>query len=207
MESFINFICLYAHEAYWILFILLLLAGLNVPFSEDIIILVAGMIGSTCIPEHWLQLYFFVLMGAYFSAWEAYWIGRLLGPKLYSIRWFAHVITPHRIERINHYYEKFGLFTFIVGRFCPGGVRNCLFMTAGLGKMPFNKFILRDGIACFISVTTLYSIGFKFGQHRDILLAHFYTYQHIVISTIGVLIVCGVTYFWIKNRKKSSDLT
>lgn len=204
MESLITFICAHAHEAYWILFTMLLLAGFNVPLSEDLILIIGGMIASTCIPEHWLQLYIFLLAGCYFSAWEAYWVGRLLGPKLYNIRWFSHVITPHRIARINHFYERFGILTFIVGRFCPGGIRNCLFMTAGLGKMPFKLFLLRDSLACFIAVTTLFSLGYYFGGQREVLLHHYYNYEHVVLTIIGTAIVCTVGYFWIKKGKKTT---
>lgn len=203
METFISFICDNAHDAYWIMFLLLMLAGFNFPISEDAMLLIGGMIASTCIPEHWLQLFIWIWLGCYFSAWEAYWVGRLLGPKLYNFRWFSHVITPVRIAKINYFYEKFGIFTFIVGRFCPGGVRNCLFMTAGLGRMPFGKFIARDGFACFISSNTLFHIGYQFGENHDLLLHYFRTYQHVVLFIIGGLISGLVTFFFFKKKYKS----
>ena len=200
METFINFICENAKDAHWIMFILLMLAGLNVPISEDVMLLVAGMIASTCIPEHWMQLFIWVWLGCYISASEAYWIGRIFGPKLYKIKWFSHVITEHRIERINHYYEKFGIMTFIVGRFCPGGVRNCLFMTAGLGKMPYNTFLLRDGLACFISSNVLFHIGYAFGENHELLLHYFHTYQGIAIGLVFSAIGGFIMYYWIKKK-------
>jgi membrane protein DedA with SNARE-associated domain len=205
METFISWICENAHDAYWIIFLMLMLAGLNVPISEDLMLLIGGMIASTCIPDQWLHLFIWVWIGCYFSAWEAYFIGRLLGPKLYNIKWFSHVITQHRIERINHYYEKFGILTFIVGRFCPGGVRNCLFMTAGLGKMPFLKFALRDGLACFISSNVLFHIGYKFGEHRTVLLHYFRNYEIILISIVVLIIVFICSIIWIKKNKGTTD--
>ena len=139
MESFVSFACENAHSAHWIFFLLLMLAGLSLPISEDIILLTGGAIASTCIPDETLHLFLWIYAGCWISAWETYWIGRYFGPKLYDIRWFRHIITPERIHRLHHYYEKFGVFTFIIGRFIPGGVRNALFMTAGLGKMPFTQ--------------------------------------------------------------------
>jgi membrane-associated protein len=200
MESFLQFICAHAHDAWWILFCLLMLAGLNVPISEDLVLLIAGIIGSTCLQGEWHHLFFWVWLGSYVSAWEAYWVGRLLGPKLYKVRWFGHVITPHRIERINHYYEKFGIFTFVVGRFCPGGIRNALFMTAGLGKMPFPKFIFRDGIACFFSSNVLFHIGFQFGKHHEALLHYFFTYEKIVLTVVCVAIATVIGFIWFKKK-------
>ena len=87
MESILSFTCEHAHSAHWVFFLLIMLAGLNVPISEDIILITGGAIASTCIPEHTLQMFIWLFLGAWLSAWEAYWIGRLLGPKLYKIKW------------------------------------------------------------------------------------------------------------------------
>lgn len=200
MESIITFICNNAHDAHWIIFLLLMLAGLNVPISEDLMLLTGGAIAGTCIPEHKFHLYAWIYMGCWLSAWEAYWIGRLLGPKLYEIRWFSKFITRQRIEKLQGYYEKFGIFTFMVGRFCPGGVRNALFITSGLGKMPFLTFIARDGFSCLISSATLFYLGYVFGEHHDAVLSHFKTYEEIVLGAILAIIltICAVVYY----RKK-----
>ena len=182
------------------IFLLLMLAGLNVPISEDVLLLGAGAIASTCIPEHTFHLFLWTWAGCWISAWEAYWIGRLFGPKLYTIKWFSHVITPKRIERLHHYYEKFGIFAFIVGRFCPGGVRNALFMTSGLGKMPFPVFLLRDGIACIISASTIFYIGFSLGDNYKVIAAYVSKYNAIILYCILGIAASIIGYIWIKNR-------
>lgn len=194
METLLTTICEHAHHAHWIIFVLLMLAGLNIPFSEDLLVMGGGVLASTCIPEGTLRLYLWLYFGCWISAWEAYWLGRLLGPKLYAIPWFKHVITPHRIERLHHYYEKFGLLTFMVGRFCPGGVRNGLFMTSGLGKMPFLKFIGRDGFACLFSTTTLFFLGYKFGQNYDLLVTYFKRYEIAFIFFLLMLLVGWIVF-------------
>jgi len=195
MESLLTLICSHANEAHWIIFAMLLLAGLNVPFSEDILILTGGILASTCVPDHTVRMYLWIFFGCWISAWEAYWLGRLLGPKLYNIRWFSYVITPHRIERLHYYYEKFGILTFIVGRFCPGGIRNGLFMTSGLGKMPFPIFVARDVIACLISTLVLFYIGYQFGEHHEIVFKYFKRYEIAAIILI-VLLAISVTIFF-----------
>lgn len=200
MESVLTFICQHAHSAHWMIFLLLMLAGLNVPISEDILLLSAGAIASTCIPDHALNLFLWTWAGCWISAWEAYWLGRLLGPKLYSIRWFRYVITPERIARLHYYYEKFGVFAFIVGRFCPGGVRNALFITSGLGKMPFATFLLRDGIACAISSTTLFTIGYRLGENYHTIVQYVVKYNHYAFGVILFIIVAIIGTIWAKKR-------
>lgn len=200
MESILELVCIHAHDAHWIMFIMLLLAGMNIPISEDFILLAGGIIASTCIPEHTFHLYAWILAGCWISGWEAYWIGRLFGPKLYDIPWFRHFLTPKRITKLHHYYEKFGIFTFIVGRFIPGGVRNALFMTSGLGKMPFLKFMARDCLACIISSSTLFSIGYQFGEHHDLLLKYLRRYE-IFFGLFLFTLICTLLYLF---RRKSA---
>lgn len=201
MESLLSFTCAHAHSAYWIFFLLLMLAGLNFPISEDIILLTGGAIASMCIPEKAWHLYFWIYAGCWLSAWEAYAIGRKLGPKLYDVKWFKHYITRERINRLHYYYEKFGVFTFMVGRFIPGGVRNALFMSAGLGKMPFSKFILRDGFACLLSTSTLFWLGFFFSSHYNTIVSYLSTYNKVAIVTLLVALL-GLIIYLIRRRKQ-----
>lgn len=204
METLLSEICARAEIAHWIFLIMLLLAGLNVPLSEDVILIMGGAITSTCIPDHALRMLLFLYVGCWLSAWEAYAIGRFLGPKLYDIRWFSHVITPQRIDRLHHYYEKFGFLTFVVGRFIPGGVRNALFMTCGLGKMPFLRFIARDGIACLFSTVVLFYFGYKAGEHAQLLITYFKKYELFIILTLALS--GSALLIWFKTRKSNVEL-
>ena len=201
IESIVNFACAHAHSAHWIFFLCLMLAGLNIPLSEDLILLTSGALASTCLPNETLHLYLWIYAGCWISAWEAYSIGRFFGPKLYEIRFFRHIITPERIIRLHHYYEKFGVFTFIMGRFIPGGLRNALFMSAGLGKMPFGKFILRDGFACLISSSVIFSIGYSLGENYHSVLHYLKTYNEIVIGCLLLIILATFMIIWWKKSK------
>jgi len=205
METLFVSICGVAHDAHWIFFLLLMLAGLNMPISEDIILLTGGAIASTCIPEHTMRLYIWIYLGCWISAWEVYWIGRLLGPKLYHFKWFKMFISPERVDRLHHYYEKFGVLTFIVGRFIPGGVRNALFLSCGLGKMPFPKFIARDGFAALISTGTLFTIGYEFGKNYHTMIRYVKTYNLIAALIVITAIVIATLLFWFNSRRKKKN--
>jgi len=202
MESFFQFVCQHADHAHFIIFGLLMLAGLNVPISEDFLLITAGAIANLCIPEHKLYLFAWVFAGCWISAWEAYAVGRILGPKLYKIKWFSHILPPERIDRLHHYYEKFGIFTFIIGRFIPGGVRNALFISSGLGKMPFLKFILRDGIACLISSTTIFLLGYVFAEYYDEVIAYLKKYNQLALFIFLALVTTGICIFFTRKSSK-----
>lgn len=200
MEGILTYICEHASHAHWIIFCLLLLSGLNIPISEDVLLLGGGAIASTCIPDHAIRLYLWIFFGCILSAYEAYWIGRILGPKLYDFRFFSHLVTPKRVKLLQYYFAKFGIFTFIIGRFCPGGVRNTLFMTSGFSKMPFPLFMLRDGVGCLLSTLVTFNIGYFFGQNIDQILLHFRLYSEYFIGLICLAVALGLAYFWMIRK-------
>lgn len=191
MDAILSYLYANADNAHWILFSLLMLAGLNIPISEDIILLSGGAIAGLYIPDHTLRLFLWLYMGCLLSGWEAYWMGRLLGPKLYDVNFFKHVITRERMAKLKSYYDHYGIYTFIVGRFIPGGVRNALFMSSGLTKMPFPLFILRDGIALILSTSILFGIGYYFGSNIDAIVANFRLYSTVFLITF-VLLICSI---------------
>lgn len=199
MEELASFICAHAHHAYWIIFLLLLLTGLGLPISEDLLVISGGAIASTCIAHQTGTLLIWILAGVYLSAWEAYWIGRLLGPKLYDIRFFKHLVTQERVDTLRTYYARFGIWTFIVARFFPGGVRNGLFMSSGLTKMPFPLFILRDSLAGLISCSTFFYLGYHFGNQLDVVIEHFNRYTKEILASLAILLIAFLFFYWYRR--------
>ena len=201
MENLFSAVAQAAPNAYWILFLMLLLAGLNIPISLDLIVISGGVLGNLYVQDHLIRLYLFLLAGCILAGWEAYWVGRILGPRLYTMRPFKKWITQQRVEKLKKLYEKFGIFLFLVGRFIPGGVRNALFMTSGLCKMPFLTFILRDAAGCILSVTTLFCLGYFFAEKREELFSFFMAYNKLVISLICLLLATLTAIAIIKRRQ------
>lgn len=200
MDTIFSYVCEHAHHAPWILFCLLLLSGFSLPISEDLILIGGGALASTCIPDHTVRLYLWLLFGCYGSAWIAYWIGRFFGPHILEISYLKSVITKNRVKQLNRYFSKFGLLTFIVGRFCPGGIRNALFMTSGMTKMPFYLLVLRDGLAALLSSSILFSIGYHFGKHFDTIKYYFHEYTHWFFIIFIFFIMVTLFFLWYNHR-------
>jgi membrane protein DedA with SNARE-associated domain len=200
MDTIIQLIFEHAQYAHWIVFGALMLAGINVPISEDLMIIFSAVLAATVVPENTEKLFAAVFLGCYLSDWGCYWIGRRLGPKLWNIPWFAKTFDRKRIDQIHKYYHKYGFWTLLVGRFIPFGVRNCLFLTAGLGKMPFGKFLLSDGIACACSNTTLFTLAYALGKNYEALLQHLKTFN---IFLFGGFVVLLIACIWYKRGQKT----
>jgi membrane-associated protein len=185
--------------AHWVLFSALMLAGLNFPISEDLVMIIGGVLASTVIPANTAKLFLAVFAGAYVSDWMVYWLGRGLGPRLWNIGWFRRVVKQERLIKIECYYARYGVITLLVGRFIPFGVRNCLFMAAGMARMPFTKFLIADGIACLSSNSTLFWLSYAFGRNWEAV-ANYVEAVDLVI--FGAFVVAVFSLIWYKKLKK-----
>ena len=201
MESLIEIISQHAHHAHWYVFAAIILAGFNIPISTDVLVIASAFMAATVVPEHTLHLYFAILLGCYFSAWCAYWTGRLLGPRLHKLRWFARLIHVERLEKMKKFYEKYGLWTLIIGRFIPFGVRNCIFMSSGMSKMSFTKFALMDALACSIWCSTAFWLFYGLGQSYQMIWDYVKAFNILIFIAFGVT---AIGFFWYKKKESSN---
>lgn len=163
METIFEFINQNIEWAPYIIFGALLLAGFNIPVSEDGMLFISALLASKQ-PEQFWMFFFAVYLGAYISDIICFFLGKKLGPKLFEIKFFSNMVSMKRIRAINAYYDKYGPLTLILGRFIPFGVRNGLFLTAGIGQMNSLKFAISDLIACTISCTVYFYLYYTMGE-------------------------------------------
>jgi len=193
MEELIQIIQANMQYAHFIIFGALLLAGFNIPVSEDAMLFIAAILASNH-PEYLVKLFFGVYLGAYFSDLICYGLGRKFGPKLFKVRFFAGMAPPERMAKITVYYKRYGVMTLILGRFIPFGVRNALFLTAGLGKMNFTKFALSDLLACTISNISFFSLYYYYGEK----VIDYIKQGNMVIFGLALILV-GIV--WYKKKR------
>jgi membrane protein DedA with SNARE-associated domain len=183
----------------YIIFGLLFLAGFNIPVSEDLMLFTSAILAAKN-PEYMWPLFFAVYAGAYISDMICYgFIGRYLGPKLFKIKFFASMITPEKLEKINSFFKKYGVWTLIFGRFVPFGFRNGLFLSAGLGKMNAWKFAISDFIACTISCVTFFYVYYTFGETA----IEYVKKSNYFFAAAAVAVVAGVLI----SKKRKAKLS
>lgn len=164
LEVFLDFVQGNIYYAPYAFFGLLILAGFNLPVSEDLMLLTSALIAVKN-PHLKYELFAGVFLGAYLSDLICYgFMGRFLGQKIFKIKFFANMITDDKLKKVNGFYSKYGIFTLLIGRFIPFGVRNALFITAGLGKMNAWKFAISDFIACTVSCIFFFWLYFTYGE-------------------------------------------
>lgn len=201
MDTLIKWIVDHAGHAHWYIFIAIVLAGFNIPLCLDLLVLVSAFIAATILPQHLWHLFFSVLLGCLCSAACAYWLGRLCGHHLQHMLLFRSLLSAERMQKMRLFYERHGLWTLIIGRFIPFGVRNCLFMTTGASRLKFTRFILMDIPACLIWCTTAFYLFYQLGHHYSQIWRFMKTFNLIIFSIFSVALIAAVWY--IKKKKKS----
>jgi len=144
-------------------FIALMLAGLNVPISEDLIIITGALICQEK-PSMLVPVFAATYAGVVISDYFPYILGIYIRKGTIKAKFLTQLFSPKKIARIHSYLEKYGIFTFIVGRFVPFGIRNTLFITSGLIGLRLRRFALYDTTAATISVSTLFFLAYHFGD-------------------------------------------
>ncbi|MBS3903957.1 MAG: DedA family protein [Simkania sp.] len=201
METLTQWILTHAEYAHWIIFFGILLAGFNIPISADLLVIAAAMLAATIVPDNLWLLYGSVFFGCLLSAHIAYWIGRLVGPQLLKWQFFSRFLPAARLNKIQTFYDKYGLLTLIIGRFIPLGVRNAIFMTTGMSKVSFRKFAIRDILACFIWTGVSFSCFYVLGHNYAIIKQFLYTFQIALFLAFGVTVI---GFIWYKKRKATT---
>jgi membrane-associated protein len=91
-----------------------------------------------------------------------YWIGRWAGPRVFRVensRWF----NRRYLERTHVFYERHGGKAIIIARFVPI-VRTYVPFVAGIGAMPYARFIAFSVGGALLWVVSLCLAGYWFGS-------------------------------------------
>ena len=199
MDIFSNWIVEHAGHAHWLVFTGILLAGFSLPISADLLIIASAVLAATVVPENLWILFSCIFFGCLFSAHIAYWVGRVLGRRLLKWRHFAKIFPNERLQKIQNFYNRYGFFTLLLGRFIPFGVRNAIFMTTGMSKVPFFRFALRDLVACLTWTSISFFCFFWLGQSYEAIKDFLKSFHLFLFLAFGVTVIA---FIWYKRKKK-----
>jgi membrane-associated protein len=127
-----------------------------------------------------------------------YFIGSKIGVKIFDLKW--KLLKREYLTQTEEFYEKHGGYTLIMARFVPI-VRTFAPFAAGLGTMPYKKFIGYCISGAVLWVTSITLLGYTLGKNAWVQ-AHFET---VVFAIIGFSILPMVYQFikakWMKSSK------
>jgi membrane-associated protein len=91
-----------------------------------------------------------------------YWIGRKVGPKVFSQE-KSRLFNKEYLDRTHRFYDKHGRMTVILARFLPI-IRTFAPFVAGIGRMTYRTFLMFSIIGAFLWVNLFVLVGYFFGN-------------------------------------------
>lgn len=161
----------------------------------DSLLFIVGTLSGNGLLNIWI-IYPLLLCAVFLGDNTNYWIGRTLGPKVFSQQ-KSRLFNKAYLEKTRKFFEKHGGKTIIIARFVPI-VRTFAPFVAGVGKMHYLTFLMYSitGGLFWVSLFTL--AGYFFGGlsliKNNFELA---VVVVIVVSTIPIIIE------YLKHQKES----
>lgn len=189
---------LLTHFTYLALVLLMLAAGLGLPMSEDLVLLVVGYLASTGIVDPWVTLaigYASVLAGD----WMIFRMGRRFGPALTTHPLTQRMFPPHRLARLERHYARWCTLTVVIARHVAG-LRAPAFALAGAGKMSERRFLIADGLSALVTTPLMVWLGFTFGDQMERLFGNVRQVQWVLLGGMGATLLVAAVARWMRRR-------
>ena len=147
------------------LFLILFIAGLGVPIPEELPIVTGGVLSNQMVLRWWIALPV-CIVGVLVGDVVLYWAGHHWGERVLGWRPVRWVLTQAREEQLKAAYRTHGVKIVFTARHVMG-LRAAAFLTAGIARIPFWKFLAVDGVAALVSVPFGFFLAFLFADQVE----------------------------------------
>ncbi len=160
IDYMLNWLGVYVYFGLW--FVIFAETGLAVGFflPGDSLLVVSGLFAATGKLNVTLVMLAFFL-GSVIGDSTGYWTGRAMGKTLFN-RESSFVFKPSRVEKAQHFFEKYGVKTVILARFIPV-VRTFAPIVVGASKMPYSRFLPFSIIGSLLWIPSMVLAGYFLG--------------------------------------------
>lgn len=130
----------------------------------------------------------------------AYYFGRRLGPAVFT-KEDSVIFRPDHIKRAEAFFEKYGSKTLLISHYLPV-VRTFTPLLAGVGHMPYRKFLLFDVIGDIAWAISISLVGYYVASKIP-------NIDNYIIVGLGIVILCSALpslyhYYRIRKRKRAA---
>src|SRR5216684_4083560 len=171
---------------YFGVFAVLLLGSLGVPSPEEMPIIAAAVLSHEGVVRWWLALPV-CMLGVLSGDMVLYWVGRHWGEQVLNWRLVRLVLSPAREQWLKAAYRRHALKTVVTARNVMG-LRAAAFLTAGIARVPFWKFVVADAGAAILGVPLGFGLAYFFTDQIEAIVAD----VHQVERWLGLLAVIVV---------------
>jgi len=180
----------------------MILTGCGFPMPEEVAIIAGAALAASDKLDPWLTLGS-LLIGALLGDCVMYYIGYHFGRRLLTHnRLWKRLITPEREKNVEALLARHGVKVLLGARFMVG-VRGPMYITAGILKVPFKRFVLADLFCATLVVSLFYGLTYAYGAQ----IMHAIHEGEGWITTIVIaaaIVGAGVgLWFFLRRRRKA----
>jgi membrane protein DedA with SNARE-associated domain len=188
---------------YLVIFALLFLGDIGLPFPEDTTLILSGFLISQGITKL-LPTLFVVYSGLLMTDFFLYLAGRKYGRLIVEHKRFHKIISAERLSKLEEKFKRWGIFVVFFGRHLLG-VRAQVFLVAGVMRMPAIRFLTVDAASAIITITLMVGIGYLGGNSIETLKKDITRVEHIAVLLIIMLFAGWIIFRYFKGIKKLKD--
>jgi membrane-associated protein len=129
-----------------------------------------------------------------------YWIGYRAGPMVFD-RPESRMFRPEYVTRAHAFFERFGSWTIIIGRFVPI-VRTVATVMAGVGRMRFSLYAVYSVVGGILWADGVLLLGHELGKIHFVQ-AHKGWIDYLVIVVVVLALIPTAFHAWQSRRRRS----
>jgi len=188
------------------LFVLLILGTLGLPFPEDGILLLSGLLTAHNVIRPF-PTFLVVYLGLLTTDFLLYSVGKKYGRRLVEHKRFQKIVTRERLTKLEGKFKKWGALVVFFGRHLLG-LRAQIFLVAGVMRMSWKKFLIADGTSALLTITLWGGLGYVGGNSAQALKKDITIIEQMVIVILGISVgsFLLLRYFKKRNTSGKSDL-
>jgi membrane protein DedA with SNARE-associated domain len=191
----------------------LLAAGIGAPIPEELPIATGGvMVARAWVdpatladgelppagPKWWIMLPV-CFAGVVLCDVFLYWVGRKWGRWLIGKKWVQkRLLSPDRFQQIEKNFHDYGIRILLIARLLPG-IRTPVFLSAGIVRLPFRKFLLADFLYAIPGVNLIFWLAYWLTDTFMELLHKVESYRELAIIAILSFIAGFITATFVRR--------
>jgi membrane protein DedA with SNARE-associated domain len=181
--------------------VVLFATGLGLPIPEEAPIMAAGVLAQEQVIRWWIALPV-CLIGVLSGDMVLYWVGHHWGERILDWRPVRWVLSKEREDRLKNAYYRHGVKILFTARHVVG-LRAAAFLTAGIAKVPFWRFIAADTAAALIGVPVSFGVAFVFADQLERVLADVHRVERWLALYALIAIAVWLAYLAYRQYRRN----
>lgn len=192
---------LLSHSSYLGIIVVLVFTGMGLPIPEEVPVIAAGVLSSngTLKPE---LAFFSCLIGALLGDCVMYAMGYHFGRGILDEHpRFTGFLTPEREQQIERMLLRHAFWAMFLARFVVG-LRSPMYLTAGILRFSFRRFILIDGFCATTVIGLFFGLSYRYGDQ----IATWVRNSQVGLTVILIIVAITVAVVLITRQKHKKEL-